>query len=225
MRLTTIVLMVLFLGGACGRKIPPDVVPQQQMGNVLLDMHLADGQLASMLADSARRYRDAYYDAIFNRYAIDSVTFERSVEFYSSRPKLMKALYTGIEKQLEAYNMADQKATEEKYNLQRKADSIATSRHMDSLRKVTRDSLDLKRKRYLLYIDGPDSLGYGQPIPITHALLRERLMETVGLRDVAPLEHILLPRTVPVAPPAAPIPAPKEEDHAMPPLRPLKKAN
>src|SRR3546814_18541601 len=136
-----------------------------------------------MLAVSARVYRDAYYDAIFSRYAIDSTTFEHSIEFYSTRPELLKALYVGIEKQLEAYNTAEQKAIEEKYSAQRKADSIVNARHTDSLRKVAHDSLDFKRKRYLLYLDGPDSLEYGQPVPVTYALLRERMMEVTGLPD------------------------------------------
>src|SRR5690554_3401406 len=110
MRLIAILLTILFLGNACGQKVPEDVVPRQQMAALLLDMHVADGRLASMQADSARMYRDAYYEAVFNRYAIDSTTFEKSIEFYSMRPKLMKTLYIGIEKQLEAYNMAEQRA-------------------------------------------------------------------------------------------------------------------
>src|SRR5690606_16985440 len=112
MRLITIVLVILAFCGACSDKVPEDVVPQAQMEAILLDMHLADGQLASMMADSARVYRDAYYKAIFDRYAIDSATFERSIEFYSTRPGTMKTLYIGIEKQLEAYNTAEQKAIE-----------------------------------------------------------------------------------------------------------------
>src|SRR5690606_2003555 len=168
MRLIAVALTILIFTGACGHKVPEGVVPQQQMGALLLDMHLADGQLASMLADSARMYRDAYYEAIFDRYAIDSTIFKQSVEFYASRPELMKALYVDIEKQLEAYNTAEQQAIEEKYSAQRKADSIANARRTDSLRQVKRDSLDFKRKRYLLYLNGPDSLQYGNPVPVDY---------------------------------------------------------
>src|SRR3546814_9170775 len=53
------------------------------------------------------------YTTLF-RSAIDSTTFEHSIEFYSTRPELLKALYVGIEKQLEAYNTAEQKAIEER---------------------------------------------------------------------------------------------------------------
>jgi len=224
MRLIIIVLIVSIVGAACGRKVPENVLPQRQMGAMLLDMHLADGRLASMVADSARMYRDAYYDAIFNRYGIDSTTFERSIEFYSTRPELMKKLYIDIEKQLEAYNTAEQQAITAGYNAQRKADSLTNARRTDSLRSVTRDSLDFKRKRYLLYVDGPDSISYGHPIPVTYSLLREHMMETIGLPDsYGATEQPDTSRAMPVKPPVTP--APDVETHAEPVLKPIQKIN
>ncbi len=223
MRLITIVLAILLFGGACGQQVPEGVVPQRQMGTLLLDMHLADGRLASMMPDSARIYRDAYYGAIFNRYGIDSTTFVRSIEFYSTRPQLMKTMYVNIEKQLEAYNTAEQRAITEKYDAQRRADSIVSALRTDSLRKVERDSLDFKRKRYLLYLNGPDSLAaYGQPVPVTFMLLRERLKEATGLPHISPsgASHSL-----PAPPPVAPIPTPEVEQQTKPALKPLRKIN
>ncbi len=226
MRLTTIALTILIFTGACGRKVPEGVLPQQQMGALLLDMHLADGQLASMLADSARIYRDAYYEAIFDRYVIDSTAFKQSIEFYSSRPKLMKKLYMNIEKQLEVYNTAEQQAIEEKYSAQRKADSIANAQRTDSLRQVKLDSLDFKRKQYLLYLNGPDSVQYGQPVPVTYTLLKERMMEVVGLPSTDESRRPMASPTKPVVPPAPPAaPAPAVEKRSSPTLTPLKKIN
>lgn len=219
MRLTTIVLTILFFGSACVKKVPDGIVPEKQMTALLLDMHVADGQLASMLIDSARIYRNTYYEAIFNRYAIDSTTFERSIEFYSARPELMKRLYVNIEKQLEAFNRAEQQAIEEKYTTQRKADSVANARRTDSLRKVMHDSLDFKRKRYLLYLDGPDSLRYGRPVPVTHTLLKERMLEAVGLSGNTQSGKET-PQPTQLAVPVAPTPDVKER--SMPPLTPIK---
>lgn len=221
MRLITIILTILIFSYACGRKVPEGIVPQRQMGAMLLDMHLADGQLASMMIDSARLYRDAYYDAIFNRYGIDSVTFERSIDFYATRPAMMKRMYLDIEKRLEAYNTAEQKAIDEKYSAQRRADSIVSARHTDSLLKVNRDSLDFKRKRYLLYLNGPDTLMYSQPIPVTYTLLRERMMEAIRLSDGAREQPGTL-RAKPTAPPVVPS---KAEAHPEPVLKPIKKIN
>lgn len=219
MRLALIGLVILFLGNSCGEKLPEGVVPQQQMSALLLDMHLADGRLASMPIDSARAHRDAYYHAIFNQYGIDSTTFEQSVTFYSTRPYMMNELYIAIEKNLEAMNMAEQKEIEEKYAAQRRADSIITAQRTDSLRQIARDSLDFKRKRYLLYLNAPDSL-YGKPDPLTYKTLSDRMLEAIGLRAIA------LDRTAPQIPKRMPPPqkAPsKEADESKPILRPFKK--
>ena len=181
MRNITIVLFFLVLGVSCTREVPDDVMPQEQMESLLLDMHLADGQLTSMLIDSARVYRDAYYQAIFGRYGIDSTEFKHSLDFYVTRPQLMKEMYLNIEKRLDVYNKEEEQAMTAQYSEQRRADSVVNARRADSLRTVMRDSLDFKRKRFLLVLDGPDSLQYGRPVPVTHSLLYERMMEAIGL--------------------------------------------
>ncbi|GGG98060.1 hypothetical protein GCM10007415_36930 [Parapedobacter pyrenivorans] len=219
MRLALIGLVILFLVIACGEKLPKEVVPQQQMSALLLDMHLADGQLAAMPIDSARAHRDAYYAAIFNRYGIDSTTFEQSVTFYSTRPYMMNELYIAIEKKLEALNMAEQKAIEEKYAAQRRADSVINAKRTDSLRRIARDSLDFKRKRYLLYLHAPDSL-YGKPDSVTYLTLRDRMLKAVGLSDVE-LGSIRPQIPNPMPPPQKP--APKVPDEPKPVLRPFQK--
>ena len=151
--------LVLILCVSCGgEKIPEGVMLPAQMPALLTDMHLADGQLASMPIDSARMRREGYYQAIFQRYDIDSVTFRKSIEFYSSRPYLMNEFYEDVEKQLEALNLAEQQRVEKKYEAQRRIDSIRNARVTDSLRRIARDSLDFKRKRYLLFLNAPDSL-------------------------------------------------------------------
>lgn len=219
MRLTLIGLVILFLGNSCGEKIPEGVVPQQEMSALLLDIHLADGQLASMPIDSARIYRDAYYHAIFNRYGIDSTAFEQSVTFYSTRPYLMNDLYISIERKLEALNMAEQKAIEEKYTAQRRADSLINARRTDSLRRVARDSLDFKRKRYLLFLHAPDS-SYNKPASVTYITLRERMLEAVGLSGAIVGNGS---SQIPNRTPPSQKPAPKVGDEPRPTLRPFQK--
>ena len=207
MRQITIVLIVMLLGVSCKREIPENIIPQDQMERLLLDMHLADGQLASMVADSARIYRDSYYDAIFSRYAVDSTEFKHALVFYSTRPQLMKEIYVEIEKQLEHYNTIEQDSVTAGYNAKRMADSLVNARLTDSLQRVMRDSLDLKRKRYLLLLNGPDSVPYNRPIPVTHTLLYDRMMETIGLRKIETSSVLVQPDTVLVRPerPSAPL--------------------
>ena len=180
MRIVLTGLMVLFFFFSCGEKMPENVIPQNRMQDVLIDVHLADGQLASMPIDSARAYRSVYYDAIFTRYGIDSVIFRHSVEFYSSRPHMMNELYTTIEKKLEGLNTAEQQAIEAKYRAQRLADSITTARRTDSLRRIARDSLDLKLKRRLLFPYERDSTD-NEATPAIYEALRNGMWEAIGL--------------------------------------------
>ncbi|WP_353195834.1 DUF4296 domain-containing protein [Parapedobacter defluvii] len=219
MQRTASVWLVFFFCVSCGgEKIPDGIIPPKQMPAVLTDMHLADGQLASLPIDSARMRRDAYYNLIFERYGIDSVTFSRSVEFYSTRPYLMNELYVDVEKKLNTLNLAEQQRVQKKYETQRRADSIRSARVTDSLQRIGRDSLDFKRKRYLLFLNGPDSL-YGKPDSITYELLRERMFETIGLKQVNGLKMPSLP---PIKPPVAPKPIPSAPTET-PKLRPLEK--
>jgi len=169
-------------------------------------MHLADGQLASLPIDSARMRRDRYYDAVFQRYGIDSIMFRRSVEFYSSRPYLMNEFYDDIEKKLETLNLAEQQRVQQKYEAQRRTDSLRNARVTDSLRRIARDSLDFRRKRYLLFLDAPDSL-YGKPDSITYESLRERMMEDVGLKRMITGGQ-KEPAVPPHSPPVVPKPSP-----------------
>lgn len=198
--------IALFFCVSCGgEKIPSGVIPPRQMPAVLVDIHLVDGQLASLPIDSARMRRDGYYNTVFERYNTDSTTFRRSIEFYSSRPYLMNEFYVDVEKKLNALNSAEQQRVEKKYEAQRRTDSIRNARVTDSLWRMAKDSLDFKRKRYLLFLNAPDSL-YGAPDSITHELLHERLLEAIGLKNTRVSSQKV--RTIPPGkPPVAPKPA------------------
>ncbi|SEL87018.1 DUF4296 domain-containing protein [Parapedobacter koreensis] len=215
--LTGITILVLCI--SCGEKIPDGIIPQKKMPDVLLDVHLVDGQLTSMPIDSARAYRNAYYAAVFDRYGIDSIAFRRSVEFYSTRPYILNDLYIAVEKRLEAMNLAEQKAVEERYTVQRKADSVSNARRLDSLQRITRDSLDFKRRRYLLFLHAPDSI-YGSPEPVTHELLHDRLLESTRLRSlISEGQHPSPPAKRPLKPSQPPVKAVENP----PVLRPMEK--
>jgi|GEM_PF-672644 len=224
MQRAVITWVVLFFCVSCGgEKIPDGVISPRQMPGVLTDMHLADGQLASLPIDSARMRRDTYYDAIFQRYHIDSVMFSRSIDFYASRPYLMNEFYQDVEKRLEALNLAEQQRVQAKYDEQRRTDSIRNARVTDSLRRIARDSLDFKRKRYLLFRNVEDSLSlYAWPDSITFTLLRERMLEDIGLKHIsASVPHrSVAPRRDP-HPPTAPKPTPTVSQKSR--MRPLQK--
>ena len=211
--------MLFFCISCGGEKIPDGVVVPKLMPALLTDMHLADGQLASIPIDSARMRRDGYYQAIFQRYNIDSVVFRKSIEFYSSRPYLMNEFYDDVEKQLETLNQAEQQRIDKKYAAQRRADSIRNVRETDSLRRIARDSLDFKRKRYLLFLHAPDSL-YGEPDSVTFTLLHERMLETIRLGETKVVRQ-KRPSVPNPTPPSSPKESPAVSQKSR--LRPLEK--
>ncbi|WP_090972600.1 DUF4296 domain-containing protein [Parapedobacter composti] len=219
--LTGLVIMVLL--GSCGEKIPEGVISPKKMPDVLLDVHLADGQLTSMPIDSARIYRQAYYSAIFDRYGIDSAALIQSIAFYSTRPYLFDELYSVVEKRLQELNMAEQKAMEEEYKARHREDSIRNARRVDSLNRITRDSLDFKRKRYLLYVEVPDTtFAESKAVPVTHERLRRRMMEVLRLADEAEPRHPAPPAIPPSRQPT-PTPAPPPKGIKPPTARPSER--
>jgi len=165
---------------SCSERIPAEVIPKKQMPDVLLDVHLADGQLSSMPIDSARTYIDSYYQAIFNRHGIDSVKLVNSITYYAQRPHIMNELYDIVEKRLEALNTEQQQALDQRYQLQRSADSLKSAQRQDSLARLAHDSLDMVRKKHLLFLQSADST-YSEPVPVTHEQLRKRLWEQLRL--------------------------------------------
>jgi len=218
--LSGLTLLLFFL--ACGERIPEGVIPRKQLPDVLADMHLIDGMLSQLPVDSARQYREAYYEAIFSRYGIDSSIFERSIRFYASRPHLLNEAYTAAEKQLEEMHQQQQKAVEAQYMVRLRADSALTARRADSLRRVARDSLDFRRRRYLLFLSAPDSL-YGKPDPVNPEKLHDRLLEDIGLKPIMPASPV--PQApVPSAPPE-PSASPSTGDRPRPVLRPGQHMN
>ncbi len=202
---------------ACGEEIPVGVISPKQMPAVLIDVHLVDGQLASLPIDSARVYRDSYYDAVFKRFSIDSTILRQSIEFYTTRPYLMNDIYTVVEKRLEEMNRAEIQLLDQQYQTKRIADSIRHAHRTDSLRRIMRDSLDLKHRQRLLFPYEQDSTDLVVDAPIYEAL-RQGLWEATALdiffkgspplasHSTVPTDTIAADEPTPAVPPLDTIP-------------------
>src|SRR5690606_14091568 len=118
--------------------------------------------------------------AHFNRHGIDSVKLVNSITYYAQRPHIMNELYDIVEKRLEALNTEQQQALDQRYQLQRSADSLKSAQRQDSLARLAHDSLDMVRKKHLLFLQSADST-YSEPVPVTHEQLRKRLWEQLRL--------------------------------------------
>ena len=177
--LVGLIFMILV---SCGRRTPEGVIPEKQMPDLLLDVHMADGQLAAMPIDSARIYIDGYYAAIFDHYGVDSTRFANSIDYYSKHPEVMNEIYEQIDKRINAINAEQQRVQDSAFRVKRIADSAQRLMHLDSTYRVLRDSLDLIRKRQLLLVNGTDTAEYGKPVAVTYRGLAEHMLEQLRLR-------------------------------------------
>lgn len=92
-------LLVLMACGQAG-KVPKGVFPKEKMRDVLLDMVMADAYSYENkdprmpLVDSVRREREKiYYKQILDLHHITQAEFQKSYDWYESRPDRMKEVY------------------------------------------------------------------------------------------------------------------------------------
>ena len=105
MRQFALVSIVLF---ACSGEpsVPKGVLGPKKMEAVLYDVIRADEMVDFYsLQDSTYRNfskRTALYDTIFQLHAIDKATFQNSMNYYQSRPDLLKIILEQLQKKTDS---------------------------------------------------------------------------------------------------------------------------
>lgn len=95
------IIMTSVLFFACNHGIPAGIIHEDNMENILFDIHLADGYLSTVYPpDSAKKVAAAYYNGIYKKYNIDSATYSKSLKFYNANPTLLEKIYKNIETRL-----------------------------------------------------------------------------------------------------------------------------
>jgi hypothetical protein len=153
-----ILLLGFIFAVICGCKspVPKEIIQPDQMQKILYDMHLVDGYISTIpVQDSAKRVAAAYYKGIYNKFGIDSVSYNKSMDFYYANPELMNAMYVKLETELKKnkvkveklHNLALEKLQKKRLD-SIKADSIkqVAKKKKDSLKK---DSLKQMLRRNL----------------------------------------------------------------------------
>src|SRR4030095_8640036 len=91
-----IILIILTFGCIQDKKIPKDVLPQNEMRKIMWDLMRADAYVANfIMKDSTRNQKEEsviLYEKIFDIHSTTSETFKKSLAFYESRPDLFKAI-------------------------------------------------------------------------------------------------------------------------------------
>lgn len=82
---------------ACKPGIPKDVLEPKKMQAVLFDMHLVDGYITGFASqDSAKKVAATFYKSIYKKFGIDSAQYNRSLDYYYTKPAVFKQIYDSV---------------------------------------------------------------------------------------------------------------------------------
>ncbi len=94
-----LILIAIFIF-SCGqdKKVPDYVIPQSDMINIVIDIHLTDGLLTvkEVRRDLTSKDSINYYDAIFNNYGYSRTDFDTSVYYYSKNINKYDQIYAEV---------------------------------------------------------------------------------------------------------------------------------
>ena len=106
-------------------KTPHDILSQEQMLELLKEVHMMDSYFNTLPIDSTRKVIRSYYGELLGRYGLDSVGFEDNIRYYVANPQRGEEMYD----RLTAYFQGLDKELIQ-------ADSIRMAHRRDSLRQV-----------------------------------------------------------------------------------------
>lgn len=155
---------------------PKNLIPKEQMVNILLDIRLLSSANGSnkIILENNNIYQNTY---IYNKYQIDSLQFALSNNYYAYYVKDYKAIYAKVKDSLDVLRN-EFKALEEQERIEKRAaDSIARLKKKDTL-KPNIDSQDFLRKR-----DSLKSLVVKDSL--TEALLQKKFEEGTLIEPVS----------------------------------------
>src|ERR1700709_2684814 len=94
--------VLIFLIACNGNKRPDGILDQEQMTNLLTDIHVVDGGMYNVLQmpDSLYKYGTDKYLNVFKKYHTDSIQFKKSFKFYTTNPEKLATMYEQIAKNI-----------------------------------------------------------------------------------------------------------------------------
>ncbi len=101
-RLSTYFLLLILMVAGCEKPIvekPRNLVPRDQMIEVLTDMHIAESvqNYQRYNSDPNKQFREAdFYYSILHKYSLVDSVFEKSLLYYASYPKEYEKIYSRV---------------------------------------------------------------------------------------------------------------------------------
>ncbi len=161
-----VLIPLILLLTSCFDKRPAGILKEDQVTKLLTDVHMLDGYLQTLPIDSSQKVIDTLYKQLFARYGLDSVAFERNLDYYYSDPLLTEKIYGNIQQKLTEAERSSSRADSLRYAVER--DSLNRIAHFMRLMDVKRDLLTFypdsgHRFDYDMYKESvyrPSGLGY-----------------------------------------------------------------
>jgi hypothetical protein len=97
------VIKVFFLGllviAACRDKdIPQNLIEEQKMVQIIADLHIIDGYMATLIyTDSTRINGKNFYATVYKSHNTTRAEYEKSLKYYSMNPVLLDSMYNHVE--------------------------------------------------------------------------------------------------------------------------------
>ncbi len=107
MRYATMLLLTCCLNlFFCGCETPEEKprIPEEQLINVLADVHIAEAALQALRGQTKDSMSQAYYQQIYTIHGLDSVEMQQTLEALRKKPEEMKALYDKVMERVEKLN-------------------------------------------------------------------------------------------------------------------------
>ena len=104
-RLSGLLLGIWLLSGCTAPedKRPDNLIPDDQMADILTEVHMAEAQVSRLSLRSIDSSNIAYKhleSQIFKKFGVDTATYRTSYIFYSSHPADMAAIYQRVTEKL-----------------------------------------------------------------------------------------------------------------------------
>jgi len=104
------VIMACICFFSCKPGVPKKLIQPDTMEKVLYEIHLTDGYIGTVSnPDTAKLIAAAYYKGIYNKFAIDSAIYDKSLHYYFQHPEVLKPMYERVLKRLEQLRASNEK--------------------------------------------------------------------------------------------------------------------
>lgn len=107
-RLTFFIVILFLLQSSCTQDKKKDEIPSvllnvEQMEEIILDIHLAEGTLnfKRNIGQNLDEQKNLYFDQLFREHGVNQRIFEQNLLFYNRNPKQMDVIYDSVIKRLE----------------------------------------------------------------------------------------------------------------------------